>query len=249
MLITVDGIVIGRRTIGDNNCFLDILTDGFGIIETTAHGVRKMTNKNAGACGLFAYSKFCFSKNGLRYVLNSAEPKYSFHGLANDLEALSLAAYFAEVIKKTGTSEQESNGFLRLMAISLYEIEKRRIGLSQIKAVFELRVASMLGFAPDLRVCRECYCYEHDKMHFDFDNGKIICDDCLEEKREDYFELFPSLLYTMRFIIYSDLDRIYKFNLKESYLSQLTDISEKYLCLHADRKFRSLDYYNSIKIK
>ncbi len=248
MLVTVEGIIIGKRTIGDNNCFIDVLTDEFGVIEATAHGIRKITSKNAGACGLFAYSKFCFAKNGLKYTLNSAEPKYSFHNLSADLEALSLAAYFSEVIKTTTATEQESNGFLRLMAISLYEIEKRKIELSQIKAVFELRVASMLGFAPDLRVCRCCYCYEHDKMYFDFDNGKIICNDCINEVREDYFELLPSLLYTMRYIIYSDLDRIYKFNLNEPYLSQLTKLTEKYLCTHTDREFKSLDYYNSVKL-
>lgn len=248
MLVTVDGIIIGKRTIGDNNCFIDVLTDEFGVIEATAHGIRKITSKNAGACGLFAYSKFCFAKNGFKYTLNSAEPKYSFHGLSADLEALSLATYFAEVIKTTTATEQATDGFLRLMAISLYEIEKRRIKLSQIKAVFELRLASMLGFAPDLRVCRKCYCYEHDKMYFDFNNGKLICNDCLGEVREDYSELLPVLLYTMRFIVYSDLDKIYKFNLKEPHLTHLTQLSEKYLCLHADRNFKSLDYYNSIKL-
>ena len=46
MLITVEGIVIGRRTIGENNCFLDVLTDEFGVIEATAHGIRKITSKN-----------------------------------------------------------------------------------------------------------------------------------------------------------------------------------------------------------
>lgn len=250
MLITVEGIILGRRTIGDNNCFLDVLTDEFGVIEATAHGICKITSKNAGACGLFSYSKFCFSKSGLKYTLNSAEPKYSFHRLSNDIEALSLAAYFAEVIKFTTASEQESDGFLRLMAISLYEIEKRRISPEQIKSIFELRIASMLGFAPDLRTCRCCYCYEHDVMYFDFDNGKLICKDCFENysNKENYFELLPPLLYTMRYIIYSDLDRIYKFNLNQPYLSQLTELTEKYLCTHADREFKSLDYYNSVKL-
>ena len=82
-------------------CFIDILTDEYGVIEVTAHGIRKITSKNAGACGLFAYSKFCLAKSGLKYTLNSAEPKFSFHGISSDLEALSLAAYFAEVIKST----------------------------------------------------------------------------------------------------------------------------------------------------
>ncbi len=248
MLVTVEGIIIGKRTIGENNCFLDILTDEFGVIEATAHGIRKITSKNAGACGLFSYSRFCLAKSGLKYTLNSAEPKYSFHGLSNDIEALSLAAYFAEIIKTTAAPEQEAEGFLRLMAVSLFEIEKRKITLTQAKAVFELRIASMLGFAPDLRACRSCICYEHERMYFNYTSGIIICADCLEQLDDSYSELSPTLLYAMRFIVYSDVNRIYHFNLKSTCLSQLSALSERYLLLHTDRNFKSLDYYNSIKL-
>ncbi len=248
MLVTVEGIIIGKRTIGENNCFIDILTDEYGVIEAAAHGIRKLTSKNAGSCGLFAYSKFCLAKNGVKYTLNSAEPKFSFHGISADLEALSLAAYFAEIVKTTTAPEQEAEGFLRLMAISLFEIEKQRVSLSQIKAVFELRIASMLGFEPDLRACRECICYEHEGMLFDFRNSTIICSDCAGESDYEYIELMPSLLYTMRYVIYSPVEKIYHFSLKSSVLSQFMSFSEKYLLHHLDREFRSLDYYKSIKI-
>ncbi|MDE6032127.1 MAG: recombination protein O N-terminal domain-containing protein, partial [Oscillospiraceae bacterium] len=33
MLVTYDGIVVGRREIGDSNLYLDILTEEQGIIE------------------------------------------------------------------------------------------------------------------------------------------------------------------------------------------------------------------------
>ena len=129
MLVTVDGIVIGRRNIGENSCFIDVLTDEYGVIEATAHGVKKLTSKNAGAVTLFSYSKFCFNKVGVKYTLNSAEPKFSFHGISSDIEYLSLAVYFADVVKDTSASEQENRGFLRFMAVTLYELDKKRISL------------------------------------------------------------------------------------------------------------------------
>ena len=33
MLVTVEGIIIGKRTIGENNCFIDILTDDNTVID------------------------------------------------------------------------------------------------------------------------------------------------------------------------------------------------------------------------
>ena len=50
MLFTYDGIVVGRRDIGESNCFLDILTDEQGIIEATAHGVKKINSSLLGSC-------------------------------------------------------------------------------------------------------------------------------------------------------------------------------------------------------
>lgn len=251
MLVTVDGIILGRRTIGDNNCFLDVLTDEYGVIEATAHGIRKLTSHNAGACGLFSYSKFCFAKSGVKYTLNSAEPHHSFHGLSADLEALSLAVYFAEVLKDTATSEQGADGLLRFVAISLYEAEKKRIPLAQIKAVFELRLADLLGFSPDLRVCRSCLRYEHEEMVFGPRGGRLLCGDCAREagaSLEDSFLLPPPLLYAMRYILYSPVEKIYRFSLSREHLDRLSALCERYLLLHLDRDFKSLDYYKSIII-
>lgn len=251
MLTTVEGIVIGSRIIGDNNCFIDILTDEYGVIEATAHGVKKLTGKNSAACSLFAYSKFCLAKKGTRYTVNSAEPKLSFHGISTDIEYLALAAYFSEVIKDTVASEQPAPGFLRFMAITLYELDKKRIPIERIKAVFELRTASMLGFTPDLRACRYCICYESEQMYLDYRDGSVFCGDCASENDDispDIAELSPKMLYMMRYIVYSPLDRIYRSCPDGLDMRYLGEITEKYLLNHLDRGFGRLDYYKRVKL-
>ncbi len=251
MLVTVEGIVIGRRSIGETSCFIDVLTDEYGVIEAVAHGVKKLTSRNAGSVNLFSYSKFCFSKTGLRYTLNSAEPKYSFHGISTDLEYLALAAYFAEVIKFSSASEQEAGGFLRFMAITLYELDKKRCPLEYIKSVFELYISVLLGFTPDLRACCVCGRYEHEKMFFDYDDACIVCGECIDDyeyQQHDIFALPPGLLYAMRYIIYSPVDKIYKADISEEDLRVLSGITEKYLLKQLDRNFKSLDYYKSVKL-
>lgn len=251
MLVTVDGIVIGRRSIGEASCFIDVLTDEYGVIEATAHGVKKLTSKNAGATALFSYAKFCFNKSGVRYTLNSAEPKFSFHGISTDIEYLSLASYFSEVVKDTVASEQEASGMLRFMAVTLYELDKKRIGLELIKTVFELHICAMLGFAPDLRACAVCACYEHEKMFFDMKESCIVCGDCIDDYRKydsELHELSPSLLYAIRYIVYSAVERIYKLNANTDDIRRLSALSEQYLLKQLDRNFKSLDYYKSIKL-
>ncbi len=251
MLVTVEGIVIGRRSIGETGCFIDVLTDEYGVIEAAAHGVKKLTNRNAGSTALFSYSKFCFSKAGTRYTLNSAEPKFNFINISNDIEYLSLAAYFADVVRYSSATEQESPGFLRFMAITLFELDKKRVSPEFIKAVFEMYVSVLLGFAPDLRACRECSVYEHEKMYFDYDESCIICGSCIDEQTlsaNDTVPVSPDILYALRYIVYSPVDRIYKLETADSTIHGLSGITEKYLLKQLDRSFKSLDYYKNIKL-
>lgn len=246
MLVTVEGIVLGKRDIGENNCFLDILTNEYGVIEVMAHGIRKANSKNAASSGLFSYSTFCLNKSNLRYTLNSTEPKFSFYGLSANLQKFSLAVYFADIIKYTSTAEQSGDDFLRFFAITLFELEKENSDHALIKAVFELRAASMLGFMPDLRACRSCGEYIKEKMFFSSDENDLICGDCAElsvNSTENIMELSDVLLHTLRFTIYTPIEKVYGFKLNGSVREQFSAFTEEYLLKHLGRTFKTLDYY------
>ena len=249
MLVTVSGIVIGKRDIGESNCFLDILTDKYGVIEVTAHGVKKMNSKNASSTGLFSYSKFCFNKNNLRYSLNSAEPIYSFFGLSSDLKKFSLAVYLADIIKYTSAAEQSGEDVLRFFAITLYKLEKENADCDIIKAVFEFRIAAMLGFLPDLRACRDCGEYVNGEMFFSVERNNLICGECRELSEnidEELKPLLPDLLHTMRFVLYSAIEKVYGFALKGDTKKEFLSFSEDYLLTQLGKSFKTLEYYKNL---
>ena len=72
-LTTVSGVVIRERQSGDNDKFLDILTETDGVVEVMAKGVKKFTCQFASASQLYAYSKFCLTQRRGRYYIESAE--------------------------------------------------------------------------------------------------------------------------------------------------------------------------------
>lgn len=248
MLVTVNGIVIGKRDIGESNCFLDVLTEEYGVIEVTAHGVKKLNSRNASSTGLFSYSKFCFNKSNYRYSINSAEPICSFFGLSSDLKKFSLAVYFADIIKYTSAAEQSGEDMLRFFAITLYKLQKETADADIIKAAFELRISSLLGFIPDLRACRKCGRYTNGKMFFSFEDNNLICEECLslEEKNEELLELSSDMLHTMRFVIYSPVEKVYGFTLKGKTQKEFIVFSEDYLLKQLGKGFKTLDYYKSL---
>ena len=163
MLVTYDGIVISRREVGENSCFIDILTDEQGLIEASAHGANKINSNLLSSAALFSYATFCLNKNKMRYTVNSAKPKFSFHAIGGDIEKLALASYFAQAVRFCTPSEQNQletsrDSLVRFFAISLFETlragENRT--LSAVKSAFELRYSVILGYAPNLVSCHNC---------------------------------------------------------------------------------------------
>lgn len=247
MLVTYEGIVISRREVGENSVFIDILTDEQGIIEASAHGANKINSSILSAAALFSYSTFSLSKNKLRYTVNSAKPKFTFHEIGKDIEKLALASYFAQSVRFCTPSEQPQESVVRFFAIALYEIMKGR-PLSSVKAAFELRYSAELGFAPNLVACDNCGEYDcAEGMFFLSDKAKLICADCLYE--ENAVKLLPETLFAMRNIIFSPLDRAFRFNIGENAAKQLGEICESYFLNRVERGFPTLNYYKKITRK
>lgn len=256
MLVTYDGIVIGRRDVGDSGCFIDILTDEQGIVEAKANGVKKMNSSIMSSAALFSYSTFCMSKNGYRYTVNSAKPKFSFHNIGKDIVGLALASYFAQAVRYCISSEQEqstkddnSDSLVRFFAIALYEIlnsAKQCRSLDVIKAGFELRLCRELGLAPNLVGCDNCGEYDCERgMFFLPEKAKLICGDCLYV--DGAVKLSPEVLYAMRCITYSSMDKMFKFNISSQSVGLLSQVCENYFLNRVERSFPALDYYKSMK--
>lgn len=248
MLFTYDGIVVGRREVGDNSCFIDILTDEQGIIEASAHGAKKLNSAILSSASLFAYSTFCLNKTKLRYTVNSAKPKYSFHDIGSDIEKLALASYFAQAVRFCTPEEQTQDSMVRFFAIALYEINSAE-RLETVRSAFELRYASMLGYHPDLRACFNCGCYEHGEMYFLPDSGELVCGDCFDRDFGGrYFVLPPETLAAMRNILYAPLSRAFRFRISGDSAAVLSRVTEHYLLSRTERTFSALEYYKKLGI-
>lgn len=257
MLVTYEGIVIGRRDVGDSGCFLDILTDERGVVEAMAHGVKKLNSAILPSAEMFSYAAFCMSCSGLRYTINSALPKYSFHELGSDIEKLALASYFAQSVKFCTSSELDQledgqSSRVRFMAVSLYETlhadGSRR--LSSVKSTFELRYSAMLGFMPDLVACGNCGRYESENgMYFLPQKGILLCADCLNPEYEgERVKLLPETLHAMRNSLFAPLERCYKYAIGSEAAKQFSQLSENYFLSRTERSFTALEYYKSLTV-
>lgn len=246
-MITVEGIVLKERFVGEQDKFIDVLTKDNGVVELSVKGARKINGKSGSSTQLFAYSRFCVNKRGERSFLNSAEPIHIFYGLRDSLVKISLASYFAEILRFCIKSDSNGGDILRLFLNTLHYLENGQRDTVLLKSIFELRLLSDIGFMPDVVACRCCGVFEPRVLFFALDGSGFFCADCYEKNSAaGYMKLELPALSAVRHIVLSDLDRLFNFRISERTQERLSELSEVLLLTHTERNFTTLDFYKSI---
>ncbi|MGN1135462.1 MAG: DNA repair protein RecO [Oscillospiraceae bacterium] len=251
-MLTVDGIVVLERSVGDNDKYISILTENYGTLEVSAKGSKKITSKNHAATQLFAYSTFCLRINNGKYYLDSSEIKHDFYNLRLDIKKLSLACYFGELARHAvlATNRMHEHDIMRLMLNCLYFLNTDQRSCEFIKSVFELRFVTEIGLVPQLIGCRICYDYEADPMYFIIDKARFYCEEHFLEKglEESYYrvKLSHAAFETLQHIALSQMEKLFNFRVSDSVQAKVNEVTEKYIYTQFGRTFKSLNYYHEI---
>lgn len=239
-----DGLVIRVQTTGETTRIITVLTAEHGVIRAFAKGARGAKSRLQSATALFAFCRFSFVRSKESYIVSEADIKEVFFDLRNSLEALSLAQYFCDAASKTIPEDGTGEEFLRLLLNSLHFLCKDSKDRRQLKAIFELRLAVLSGYMPALIACENCGAFESDVMFFDPLRGRLLCDNCT---KTDGIALPLSVVSAMRHIVFAPFDRLFSFTLSEPLLQALEDCAEGYFLSVTQQKYKTLDYYRSIR--
>lgn len=230
--------------IGEADRLITLLTKEYGVIKAFASGAKNIKNKKSAGTSLLAYSNMLLESKGDTYKLKEVSPIRIFFGAGDDIKKLALSQYFCELCLALAPVEAPAGEYVRLILNSLHMIAKGEKNLNQLKAITELRMLSLSGYAPELLACEGCGCFEDDIMFFDLQNGMIYCADCKPEG--NFLRIDRTLLSALRHIIYCEFEKLYSFEIPKPSAKALTQLTEKYLSVQAERKFYTLDFYNSI---
>lgn len=262
MTYTTDALIIREVAYDDNDKLLTLLTAEYGRVNVMAKGARSMRSGLMTASQLYSWGNYVIYSKGERHWLREATLIEPFFGLRNDLERLSLAAYLCDVTYEATGEMAEAAEILRVVLNTLYALAHEVASPLLIKAAFELRVAAMSGFLPDLSECAHCACSSAEVMYLDVMNGALICGDCMKgdslaQRRPDpAYEIEPTRIFlpvpqgalaAMRYVLSAPAKRLYAFRLDSADEPDFFRACESYLLNHFERGFSSLDFFHSLK--
>lgn len=248
MVFTTKGVVLRQRSIGEEDMILTICTADLGQIEVTARRTKSVKSRLSGAIHVACYSEFVlYQGRHDRYYINSATALSAFFGLREDVEKLSLASYFCELMQLVAPGQEGAGDCLRLLLNTLSFLESGKYPNNFLKAVYELRLLSVSGFMPDLVGCASCGEYTAEEMYFFPVSGKLLCGSC-GGKAEGALPLSDSVLQAMRHIVFSPFEKLYGFRLSDRSLKSLTSVTERFVLAQIDHPCKTLSFYHAIRL-
>lgn len=239
------GIVLRVVPTGDGNNLLTVLTGSHGKITVSAPGSRSVSSQRHAICQPFSYGELYLSLRKDRWYLSEGTPEESFYPLREDLTRFALAGYLADLILQVATEEEEQENLLRLLLNTLYVLCYRDKPIWFVKAVFEWRLAAIIGFEPDLSACMECG-KASPPFAFAMEDGQLVCIECMLKEGIPPAHPIELTLPLLRSLLRAPLQKLYSFEADEKIRPELASICEKYLLAHLERFPSTLQFYRTV---
>ena len=246
MYLTTPGLVLRVTDYNDKDAMITLLTPKHGKLTIKARGLRRKNSPLVAPCQLLAYGEFTLFEYRGMYTINEASSIELFQNLRRDLVRLSLGTYFAQAAEVISQEDLPNPELQSLLLNCLFALSKLELPLEQVKAVYELRVACIAGYTPDLYGCHQCGSQE--PVFFDLSGGALLCRNCMTLATGLRIPITPGLLDCLRYIVYCDSKKLFAFSIGMQSLEQLSALTEAYLSTQLERGFSSLDFYKSLLI-
>lgn len=239
MHITTNGLVLRSVDYKERDTILTLLTSEYGKITATARGCRKKNSPLAAGVQLFAWSEFVLYQFKGRWTVKEVAVTEQFLALRQDIKKLSLATYFAQVSELLSLEDLPQDELLALLLNSFYALG-RPYDLEMVKAVFELRLMGISGFAPMLDCCSICHSPTPIHPQLDKFGGTLHCLSCGGRG----LNLDSETIKSMDYILNCPPKKILQFQLQNTI--NFKDCCEKYLLAQLDQDIRALEFYKQL---
>lgn len=240
-LIKVTGMVISTMPVGEYDKRVVILTKERGKIHGFARGAKRPGSLLMAASQPFVFGEFMLLEGRNAYTISSVKVLNYFEEFRKDMDATCYGCYFLEFADYYGRENADDLEMLKLLYQTVRALCRKTIAYPLIRCIYELKIMSVNGEAPQ---CFECACCHDHTEQFPIFSARyrgLLCNQCAPKERMSAIPVSPATIYTMQYIIGTPVEKLYTFTVSDEVLENLKDVMERYRNQYIDRRFKSLE--------
>lgn len=242
----ITGVVIKEVNLKESDKIITVFTKEMGKVQLYAKRARDIKSPFLAGTQLCVNADFLYTSKGNINFLNQISILNAFPKIRFDIDKLYYAMYFLEFLDKTVELESPSEEMYDFLVKTLQRLNDAKEDIKLIRIIYELKMLSMLGYAPEVTRCIRCDSdIESDFYYFSLDDCGVLCEDCVE-KNDRVIKASKTTIYAMQYIIYIELNKIFLFTLDSKILRELKEITDELLKINICQTFRTLDFLNEV---
>ena len=243
---STDALVLREVKYKEADRILTLYSSKYGKITAKAAGALRKNSKIGAATQLLTYADFeLYSVKG-RMMVKEAAVREDFGALRQDFADYALGCYLAECVEMHSEENNPDREVLQLILNSLYALSRKMANPLLIKAAFETRLISIMGYRPDLGACTVCGRREPEEPILGVESGHIFCRECHRSDSDRICYLDLDSLKSMRYIIDSPAKSFIPKDLSGESLKMLSECAEEYFVNHSGRYPGTLEYWKKL---
>lgn len=237
--IVVTGMILSSAPIGEYDKRVVILTKEHGKLSAFAKGARRPNSQLVGAVNPFSFGEFTMYEGRTSYTIQSANISNYFAELRSDVLGAYYGFYFLELANYYTKEFNDEKQVLKLLYQTMRALVNEHIPNRLVRCIYELKMICLNGEGPQVFECVECGDKERPVV-FSPAAGGLVCSECVGNVI-DGISIDNSTLYTLQYIESSAIAKLYTFTVKDEVLELLEKIMKRYLAVHIDKQFHSLE--------
>ena len=242
----ITGIVIKEVKLKEADKIITIFSKEMGKVQLYATRAQNIKSPFLAGTQLFTYASFIYSSKNSINFLNQISIINGFEKIKFDIEKIYYAMYFLEFLDKSVELEYPGKMMFEFIVNTLYTLDGAKEDVKLIRAIYELKMISLLGYTPEVTSCVKCDKeIEGDNYHFSFEDCGLLCEKCIEPI-DKAIKLNKTTVYGMQYIIYIELNKIFLFTLTPEILKELRLVIDGLIKININQSFRTLDFLNEI---
>lgn len=241
------GIVIKEVNIGEADKLITLITKHHGKIQAFAKGSKRPRSKLTAGTQLLSFGNYLLFKGKTSYSVNNCELLDSFYEIRNDVVKLTYVAHMIDILSDAIQENQPARKILKLFLNTLHILARKNRDPRLIKGIFEIRILSLLGFAPFVDGCIICNEKVADNLLFSFKSCGFICknDSCITNDKYA-IKVHSGTARAIHHIVTAPMKELFSFEISAEVLQELEKISKKYLRERMEKEYNKLDFLKSL---
>ena len=246
-----EGIVLRYTNLGEADKILTILTRNNGKIKAIAKGCRKPKSSLLSSSEVFVFSEFVLYTGTSFYHISQAVTRETFYNIRKDLLRLSYATYFAELAEAVSDEGIPSERLFLLLAKTLYYLSAEIIPIGILSVGYQLKLMDISGYRPNIARCAICRKSSEDYTRFSVDLGGVICSSCSTGENQknsgEVFKISQGTAEAINFLLNIEISRLNTKKIDNTIFNEIEKITRSFIQSHLDKRFKSLDFLDSMK--